>query len=564
MNKITRLANVELRALADNEQKVEGIACVFDTETDLGYFYEKIDRHAFDECDMSDVYCLFNHDSNYPLARTLNGSLELSVEDKGLHQVADIIGTSQGNDIFKMVRENLIDKMSFAFTIDSDHGEEWYLDEDGKEHRTIKKINKLFDVSLVTYPAYSSTSAFARSVDELDELAKEHLKGKEEMLEEKRTEEVVETTEEIKEEANEEVREEVVVEETTTDEVKEEVEEVRNEESTKEEENVQVKGEERQMNTNFEKVEARSEDIKSWRNYVMNGMVEERAGLKSTDAGVPVPTIFQSYIETAWDKVDLLDEVTKSTIKGIFKVSHEVSATEAGYHVEGAAAPTEESLVLATTSLIPMMIKKWISVTDELQAMTDDEFMRYVADEVVYQVLKALQSKMLVGVGQGSGSNEGVVGIASASLTESITSALTFNFGNEALAVVDGGDSPLVVMNRETFFKNVMGLMDTAGRPIYNIAMDNAGKPQYFVNGLRVKFNASIPAYDTAEAGQPWAIVGDFKAYRLNMPMGENVATLFDPYTLATEDKARMIGKIFAAGNVVRAKALAKLVKPEA
>lgn len=567
MNKITRLANVQLRALAENERKVEGIACVFDTETDLGWFYESIDRNAFDNCDMSDVYCLFNHDENYPLARTLNGSLELSVEDKGLHQVTNVIDTSQGNDIFKMVRENLIDKMSFAFTIDRDHGEEWWTDEEGKEHRNIKKIDKLYDVSLVTYPAYSSTSAFARSVGELDELAQKHLEVRQMETNEQvvevveREEEHVEVVEEVHEEAHEETTSE------TTDVVEEVVEETTQEaeealEATEEVADVQM--EERNMNTNFEKVEARAEDIQAWRKSVMSSMVEERAGVKSTDTGVPVPTTFQSYVERAWAKIDLLDEVTKSTIKGIFKVSYESSADPAHYHAEGADAPNEEALTLATITLIPMMVKKWISVTDELEAMTDDEFMKYIAEEVVYQVLKFVQAKILVGAGQGTGSNEGIVGITNATLTESLTEALSFNIGNEALALVDGGASPLAVMNRKTFFHNIMGLKTTTGAPVYQIAMDNTGKPQYFVNGIRVKFNDALPAYDSANAGDAYVIVGDFNAYRLNMPAGQDVATLFDPYTLATQDKARMIGKLFCAGNVTRPKALAKIVKPAA
>ena len=318
----------------------------------------------------------------------------------------------------------------------------------------------------------------------------------------------------------------------------------------------------KEMNTNFEVSVNKEvmEDITAWRKSIMAGK-EERAGVKSSDAGVPVPTIFQSYVETAWEKVDLLDDVTKSFVKGIFKVPYEVSATGAAYHAEGAAAPEEETLVLGSTSLIPMMIKKWVSVTDELEALTDDEFMRYIADEVVYQVLKAVRDNILIGAGQGAGSNEGIVGIANAALTTSISAALDFNAGNNALAEVDGGEEPLMVVNRKTFFKNIMGLRDSAGRPIFMVSANNEGKPQYFVNGIRVKFSDALKDYDTATNGETWAIVGDFKAYRLNMPMGEGVQTLFDPYTLATQDKSRMIGKLFAAGNVVKAHALAKLVK---
>lgn len=169
MMKLERTFDIELRA--DGEQNVvEGRAAVFNQPTDLGWFEEVIDRHAFDEADMSDVVLNYNHDDNYTVAGTRNGSLQLWVDDNGLSQRSEIIDTTQGKDIMKLVRNHLISKMSFRFQIDRD-GEEWETLESGKERRTITKIAKVWDVSLVTFPAYSQTSVFAR--DE-DALAEEH------------------------------------------------------------------------------------------------------------------------------------------------------------------------------------------------------------------------------------------------------------------------------------------------------------------------------------------------------------------------------------------------------
>lgn len=552
---IKRFANLEIRASETEDRSIEGFASVFDEETNLGWFYEKIDRDAFKDCDMSDVYLLMNHDPNIILAGTQNGSLSLSVENKGLHQTARVTETSQGNDYLQLVKEGLIRKMSFAFTIDQNHGDEWYTDENGMEHRTIKKIDKLYDVSIVTYPAYGGTSV--RSMDELDEIAKSHFE--ERKMEKEKIEVREEPADEVVKHEEEEQVEEVVEAVEPLDTI-ESIEPVVEETTEKDDVQEDSKEEER-MNTNFGKVELRTEGVQAWRKSVMTGIMEERAGIKSTDAGVPVPEVFQSYIERAWETADLLTEVSISTIKGIFKVSHEVSATGAVYHAEGASAPAEEEVVLATVRLIPRMLKKWISVTDELEAMTDEEFMRYIAEEVVYQIVKKLEAEILVGAGQGDDHDEGVVGISKSNLTVTVKEALTFNSLNEALAEVDAGSNPLIVMNRETFFKNILGLADTSGRPIYQIMSDNAGKPLYLINGIRVKFNDAIPAYATASENATWAIVGDFKAYRLNMPNGQNVQTLFDPYTLATEDKSRMIGKLFVAGGVTKPKAFAKLTK---
>ena len=74
MNNITRIFDVELRAKQGDSREVEGYAVVFNASTDLGYFTEEIDKHAFDNCDMSDVYLLFNHDENQILAGTANNS----------------------------------------------------------------------------------------------------------------------------------------------------------------------------------------------------------------------------------------------------------------------------------------------------------------------------------------------------------------------------------------------------------------------------------------------------------------------------------------------------------
>lgn len=174
--KLVRYADVELRSANDDENKVEGIAVVFDKEADMGWFTEEIDRHALDNADMSDVVLNFNHDNSLLLAGTRNGSLQLQVKDNGLFQSSKIVDTTQGKDVMKLIREGLISKMSFAFAIDRNGGEEWSqrknADGEYKEHRVIKKISKLFDVSLVTFPAYPQTSAYARG--ENDELAKEH------------------------------------------------------------------------------------------------------------------------------------------------------------------------------------------------------------------------------------------------------------------------------------------------------------------------------------------------------------------------------------------------------
>lgn len=183
--KITRMASIEFRKTEDNESRtVEGLAAVFNQETDLGWYVESIDSKAFEGADIEDVILNLNHNDDFVLAGTRNGTLKLELREDGLYQTSSIIDTMQGNDVLKLVKEGLINKMSFAFTVDED---EWN-EVDGVDHRKITKIGKLYDVSLVSFPAYPQTYVGLRNKEDLDELAKIHLKRKEQ---DKRMEELL-------------------------------------------------------------------------------------------------------------------------------------------------------------------------------------------------------------------------------------------------------------------------------------------------------------------------------------------------------------------------------------
>lgn len=156
--------NLQVRSDTDDNEKmiVEGYAVVFDSPATHG-FTEIIDRNAFNGCDMKDVPLKYNHDdSHLILARTRNNSLQLSVDDKGLLIRAELINTTSNIDIYKSIRAGLLDKMSFAFTVEE---EKWDLSTDT---RTILKIDRLYDVSVVDTPFYDTTSIYARALSTLD------------------------------------------------------------------------------------------------------------------------------------------------------------------------------------------------------------------------------------------------------------------------------------------------------------------------------------------------------------------------------------------------------------
>lgn len=149
----------------DKGMVIEGYAAVYDSETLIGDpewgFYERIEKGAFEKADLRDVPLKYNHTDAVPiLARTRNKSLTLTPDEKGLKIRAELLDTTEGVDMYKRIKAGLIDKMSFAFTV-RESDEEW---EKGKPpRRTIKRFDRIFDVSVVDFPAYEDTSIYARS-----------------------------------------------------------------------------------------------------------------------------------------------------------------------------------------------------------------------------------------------------------------------------------------------------------------------------------------------------------------------------------------------------------------
>lgn len=164
----------------DGKMEIKGYASVFNSPETYGYT-EVISEKAFDEADMSDVVLRYNHnDSFMVLARTRNKSLNLSVDEKGLFIDAVLQDDiTDHRNIFNAIKSGLIDKQSFAFSVDED---EYDYDTDT---RTITKIGKVYDVSVVDQPFYNATDvSVARDINSNDFLTRRDELRKEE--EEKR------------------------------------------------------------------------------------------------------------------------------------------------------------------------------------------------------------------------------------------------------------------------------------------------------------------------------------------------------------------------------------------
>ncbi len=185
-----RIFNIETRvdSTEDGRDLVVGHASVYDSRSNnLGGFYEFIERGAFTEelIANSDVRALINHDPNLILARNTSGTLNLTADERGLKYEFEMPETSYGKDLAISMKRGDITQSSFAFTVAED---DWSTDDEGNNIRTIKKIDRLYDVSPVTYPAYNMAESDLV-------VAKRGLKEYQESLVEETKEEIIEEKE---------------------------------------------------------------------------------------------------------------------------------------------------------------------------------------------------------------------------------------------------------------------------------------------------------------------------------------------------------------------------------
>lgn len=127
-------------------------------------YTEVIHKGALDATDMKRVPLRYNHnDAIMVMARTKNGSLRLMPDEFGLKIEADLIDTQSNRDLYKCIKDGLLDEMSFAFTV-RDAGDTWTFGET-ETKREINDIDTLYDVSVVDNGFYEGTSVMARSFD---------------------------------------------------------------------------------------------------------------------------------------------------------------------------------------------------------------------------------------------------------------------------------------------------------------------------------------------------------------------------------------------------------------
>ena len=305
--------------------------------------------------------------------------------------------------------------------------------------------------------------------------------------------------------------------------------------------------EKKEMTKTPEEIRSSKEYVDAFARYLISEDATECRALLTTDASgsVPVPVIVDEIIRTAWDNDDILSRVRKTNIRGNLKVAFELSADGAYVHTEGTSAPTEEALALGIVTMIPKNIKKWIHISDEAIAMGGETLVRYIYDELTYQIIKKLAALVVADVAGAPTS-----ATSSAASAAAITEAPAVNTVANAFAnLSDEARTPVVVMNKLTYatFK--------AAQKAANFATD-------VFEGLPVLFNNSLPAYDSASANAVYAFVGDLSGVQVNYPEGDGIVIKYDDVTEAEADLVKIVGRQYCAHALTACGRFCNIKKP--
>lgn len=154
------ITEFETRAEGEDIGIIKGRPIVFDSETNMGWYREIIDRHALDNADLRDVRLCLNHDTSYVYARSRNNNdnstMRIGVDEGGMYFEARLdLKSAKANDLYVAVQRGDLNQMSFMFVVSAD---EWEDIDSDSPLRIIKEIRTVYEISVVTFPAYEATS----------------------------------------------------------------------------------------------------------------------------------------------------------------------------------------------------------------------------------------------------------------------------------------------------------------------------------------------------------------------------------------------------------------------
>lgn len=289
-----------------------------------------------------------------------------------------------------------------------------------------------------------------------------------------------------------------------------------------------------------EYIEAFAKYVRTNKDIECRALLTENVETIGDNSGpVPVPTFIEERIRQAWERDEIWSRIRKTFVPGNLKVGFEISATDAVWHEEGAAAPTEETIILGIVTMVPQTLKKWIKVSTEVMALGAYDMLVYLYDEITYKIIKkATETAMAKIVAAPAASSSVAVGVPVATFTG--TNPTTADIINAKALLKGDLNDVVVICSRET-------------EAAIKVAALGAGFAYDPFDGSEVLH------YDFPQATTTKMVIGDLAGILANLPEGDAVKFIFDELSLAEEDLVKIVGRMMASIEVVEPGAFVKV-----
>ena len=536
---------MEIRAVqmtaTDKPLILEGYAVVFDVPAQVGDFEETISGDALKFTDLSDVALFYNHDINrVPLARTPN-TLQLSIDSRGLKFIAELPDTADGKAIYDGVKRGDLRGCSFAFSVDNDI---WQ-----GNKRTITKIGKIYELSIVPYPAYSDTTVEARhkkfarnkKFGGRQTMKFENIAQAFNFYNQKTIAQIEKRAAEIETELSEEGADvkSLNIELEGMKAAKQNIEEAQgllnnakttllNLIETADTDSVDAPADEEgvlssdEYRTAFYKtLQGKKLNLREARAMkIARARLEKRASEfnTSTNSAAIIPTeTLNEIISKARTQGGLLAECRMFSVPSNVSIPVATPKSAAQWHIEGAEVDTEKIDLTDSVTFSANEIIKVFSISLKVQTMEISAFESYLTDELTNCVMSTIETALISGTGNGQGT--GITSIFDSTNTVTAATVGTIKYTDviNAVSKLERGyaNGAKFAMNNRTLWQVFYGMVDGNQRPLFvqDLQNDGIGK----ILGYPVVIDDNL--------ADNVIIFGNFSYMSYNLPSGVVVET---------------------------------------
>ena len=300
----------------------------------------------------------------------------------------------------------------------------------------------------------------------------------------------------------------------------------------------------KELRNSPEYLDAYAKAIKTGDETDLRSLLTENA---VSDGQIPIPEFAEERIKTAWDTDEVLSRVSKTYLKGNVKIGFEISGTDAVIHAEGSGPIEEEELSIGVAELVPQTLKKYITISSEVEDMKSQEFIDYVYDELGHRIAKKAADTIV-----------GIIAALPQTATATTPSAGLLKAAPSATVCVEA-----IAQLSDEARNNVVILNKATWAAFKSITTGDGYPLQDPFAGMDPIFNDTLPAYDTASEDDVYAIVGDLNSgFRANFPNGQEIKYIYDALSLAEADLIKIVGRMYVALSPIACGRFCLLTKP--